>query len=105
MILKVGWPVKIYKKTIVRLFFLIEVIIFVGVYLFGANGLQYLIRLQNENNQLKNEIVDLQKEVKIVEQEIVSWQSDDFFKEKIAREQLQMARKGDEIYLVDDQAR
>ena len=42
--------------------------------------------------QLKNEIAQLEKEM-------YAWQTDDFYKEKIAREQLQMARKGDELVL------
>jgi len=29
-----------------------------------------------------------------------AWQTDDFFKEKVAREQLQMARKGDELFYI-----
>ena len=91
---------KIYKRTIVRLFFAVEVMVFVGVYLFGGNGLQYLRRLQNENQKLKNEIGTLEAEVKVIEQQIVAWQADDFYKEKIAREKLQMARKGDEIYFL-----
>jgi len=92
---------KIYKRTIVRLFFTLEVIVFVGVYLFGGSGLQYLRVLRNENEKLKNEIVKLEADVKSIELQIASWQSDDFYKEKIAREKLQMAKKGDEIYFVE----
>jgi len=92
---------KIYKRTIVRLFFTVEVMVFVAVYLFGGNGLQYLHRLQDENMQLNDEIILLEQEIELIDQQIVSWQSDDFYKEKIAREKLQMARKDDEIYFVD----
>lgn len=92
---------KIYKRTIVRLFFAIEIMVFVGVYLFGGNGVQHLRRLKDENQKLKNEVVHLQIETKLVEQQIASWQADDFYKEKIAREKLQMAKKGDEIYFIE----
>ena len=92
---------KIYKRTIVRLFFVVEVMVFVGVYLFGGNGVQYLRRLKDENQNLKNEVLQIQAEVKVIEQQIASWKADDFYKEKIAREKLQMARKGDEIYFIE----
>jgi len=83
------------------LFFVVEVMVFVGVYLFGGNGVQYLRRLKHENQLLKNEIVQLESEVKLIEQQIVAWKADDFYKEKVAREKLQMAKKSDEIYFIE----
>jgi len=92
---------KTFKRTMLRVFFGLEVCVFVGVYLFGPSGLQTMLRLENENTQLDNEVASLQKEVFVWEEKIAVWQSDDFYKEEIARKQLQMARGGDEIYYVD----
>jgi len=86
------------KRTLLRLFFGLEVCVFVGVYLFGPSGLQSIVRLERENKQLDQEIEQLQARVAVAEQKLTVWQSDDFYKEKIAREQLQMARKGDEVF-------
>jgi len=91
---------KIYKRTLVRLFFAIEIIVFITVYMFGSNGLQFLRRLQEDNNRLVCHIADLQKKIDSLQQEISDWQSSDFFKEKVARENLQMAKSGDQIYFL-----
>ena len=42
----------------------------------------------------------LQQEVKTIQEDIDLWKTDDFYKEKIAREQLQMARKGDKLFYI-----
>jgi len=92
---------KTFKRTMLRVFFAVEICVFVGVYLFGPGGLQAMIALERENRQLDAEIMHLKDEVADWEQKIVLWQSDDFYKEKVAREQLQMARAGDEIFYID----
>jgi len=89
---------KTFKRTMLRVFFGMEIAIFIGVYLFGPSGFQTMIRLENENKKLDAEVSLLQKNMDEWERKIVVWQSDDFYKEKIAREQLQMARSGDEIF-------
>jgi len=96
-----GENVKIYKRTILRMFFVIEIFIFAGVYFFGGNGFQYLNRLKGENQELYGQILDLKNEIAGLEKGISDWNSNDFYKEKIAREKLQMARKGDQIYFLD----
>jgi len=92
---------KIYKKTILRFFFVIEIIIFLGVYFFGGNGLRYLNHLKSENNVVKYKILALKNEICKLEKDIQDWNVNDFYKEKVAREQLQMAKRGDMIYFVD----
>jgi len=92
---------KIYKKTILRFFFVVEIAIFLGVYFFGGNGLQYLNRLKNENNVIKYKVLALENEICTLEKDIRDWNTSDFYKEKVAREQLQMAKHGDIIYFVD----
>jgi len=91
---------RIYKKTLVKIFFAVEVVVFIGVYLYGGNGLQNLTRLQDENVKLESEIVELKTEVASLEQALSGWKSDDYVKEKFARENLQMAKEGDRIYFL-----
>jgi len=92
---------KIYKRTMMKIFFAIEIVFFIGVYLFGGNGLQYLSYLRSENKALFCDVEHLKKEVDALEKQIAEWTSNDFYKEKIAREKLQMSRKGDEIYFLE----
>lgn len=89
---------KTFKRTMLRVFFAVEVCVFVGVYLFGPSGLQTMVRLERENSHLDDEICQIQADLDGWKDKIAVWQSDDFYKEKIAREQLQMARSGDEVF-------
>ena len=55
---------------------------------------------KKERVALEMQLKQLQKEIDALEEEIYVWQTDDFYKEKIAREQLQMARKGDKLFYI-----
>jgi len=92
---------KLYKRTILRMFFVVEIFIFVGVYFLGGNGFQYLNRLRGENRELYSQIMELKHEIAGLENDVADWNGNDFYKEKIAREKLQMARKGDQICFLD----
>jgi len=87
------------KRVVLRLFLLLEVVVFGHIYLFGNNGLHSLTKLRQGIKLIEQETHQLAREVESLEIEIEEWESNDFYKEKIAREQLQMARKNDEIYL------
>ncbi len=87
-----------FKRTLLRGFFVLEVCVFIGVYMFGPSGLQRMISLKGENDKLNQELSSLKKEVDLWEQKITLWKSDDFYKEKVAREKLQMARSSDEVF-------
>ena len=89
------------KRGLLRIFFTLETIGFVFMYLFGAQGMQVLWQLHKENLFLEKELLQLHTDVAQLEKEIVNWEHDSFSKEKLAREQLQMARKGDEIYYIN----
>jgi cell division protein FtsB len=86
------------KRIILRIFFGVEIIIFACLYICGPHSIQALMKLHNENDQLKMEIDQTQQELLELEQKIVQWNTYPLYKEKIAREQLQMACKGEEIY-------
>lgn len=83
-----------------RVFFGVEIILFAYLYLFGPHGMRALMNIEQEKNQLNCEVTDLQTQVHSLEATIAQWDVHPFYKEKIAREQLQMAGKNEEIYYV-----
>ena len=89
---------KIKKQNILILFFYSEIALMVFLYVFGSNGLPVLRKIKKENLEIFHEIGILQHEVAQLEKKCQEWQEYSFYKEKIAREQLQMAREGDLIY-------
>ncbi len=86
------------KRLISRGLFGCELIIIVWVYLFGAHGFNHLVHLRNECDQMKQCKQEKQQEVDTLNEQIIAWNVHSFYKEKMAREQLQMARKGELIY-------
>jgi len=86
------------KRLISRGLFGCELIVFVWVYLFGAHGFHHLVHLRTECEQARQDLRYKQQEVSDLQEQIISWNVHSFYKEKMAREQLQMARKGELIY-------
>jgi len=91
---------RIVKRTVLRIFFCIELIAFVGIYFCGAQGMQALWQLDKETQAMVVEVTTLKKEVDELDYQILAFNSYDFYKEQVAREQLQMARADDEVYFV-----
>ena len=89
------------KQTLLYIFFCIEMVMFVFFYSFGTYGLQVLHYLAQENDVLRNKNNQIKKEIQQLEQECEEWEHSSFYKEKIARERLQMARQDDVIYYLD----
>lgn len=96
--------VKIYWRSFVYIFLVCECVCFLVVYYAGTDGIltMWSARQINEDKEralcmLKNEVDDLKKQLH-------QWDSDIFYKEKVAREQLQMARSGDTIYYLMETA-
>lgn len=83
-----------------RLFLVLEMTTFGYLYFFGNNGIQILNKQCAGVVDLERNIGQLKNEIEHIEQEMYAWQTDDFYKEKVAREQLQMARKGDELFYI-----
>lgn len=90
------------KKFIFRLLFLLEILVFGFTYLFGSNGISKLIKLKKENQSLVDGNLKIKYEILCIENQIKEWNSDSFNQEKIAREQLQLSSKDDEIYLLNN---
>ena len=88
------------KKLFMKTALLLEMIAFGHIYLFGNNGIQAYRDQKNVVEDLKKDILVLDNEIAQLQKEIYAWQNDDFYKEKVAREQLQMARKGDELFYI-----
>lgn len=86
------------KWVAFRIFFVLEVLAFVAIYVNGSHGLRVVHMLESENVRIEQENVLLVQAVVDQEQQLAQWAGKDFLKERFAREQLQMARKGDEIY-------
>lgn len=88
------------KKNIGRFAFGIELALFTGYYLMGANGMGTLISMNKEIGSAQREIALLKDEVHHLQNHIALQKKHPFFKEKIAREQLQMAHENEEIYII-----
>lgn len=86
------------KKIALQLCVGAEVIVFGALYIYGSHGMKSLNALRDEVTVANAQVVSLQEEVTSLEKELNAWQHHPFYKEKIAREQLQMARAGDTIY-------
>ncbi len=89
------------KRICSRVFFMAELAIFGWMYLFGVHGFNQLIHLKSEIHQIANEIEQKERDVHMLENNIIAWNVHSFCKEKMAREQLQMARKDELIYLIN----
>jgi cell division protein FtsB len=70
---------------------------------FGANGMMAWEQKRAEYRQLQQQIDDLQKQNRQLEQHIKALKSDPEAIEKEAREQLRYARPGEVIYVVPPQ--
>lgn len=79
----------------------LELAVFLYIYIFGSQGVWAYCQVKKENGVLEGQIAQLRNEIVQINQQVVDWQQDVFGKEKIAREQLQMARKDDDVYYLD----
>lgn len=91
---------KFHKRMIPRGLFLIEVMVFVWLYCFGSQGIRSIYAMSSENDLLEQQLMQEQQRVCTLERDVLTWQDNSFVKEKLAREQLQMARDGEEIYIL-----
>lgn len=93
--------IRISKRSIPRIFLGCELFVFFGFYLLGSNGLASLLKLKKDIYQSSLQLDELKHEVTQLVETLALQSKHPFFQEKIAREQLQMARKDEEIYLID----
>ncbi len=86
------------KRLCSRLLFVGELAIFGWVYLFGLHGFSYLHHLKADCQAIEQQIACTSQEVNQLKETVIAWNVHPYFHEKIAREQLQMARKDERVY-------
>jgi cell division protein FtsB len=91
---------KIGKQYVGRIFLFGEIIVFGGFYFFGTNGIMSLMHMKKDIASVDQQVLELKNDITHLQSTIVLQKKHPFFQEKIAREQLQMARAEDEIYLI-----
>jgi cell division protein FtsB len=89
-----------FKRLCGRLLFAGELLLCVWVYFYGAYGFVQLTALREECAQIAAQKQEKAACVKDLQERIIAWNVHSFEKEKLAREQLQMARKDEIIYLI-----
>jgi cell division protein FtsB len=87
------------KQIFIGTIISVEFITFGWVYRSSGYGSKALYQLRAQTEQVDTAVAQLNKEIMVLEHELTAWQSHPFFKEKVAREQLQMARQGDTVYV------
>ena len=95
-----GMTSRQFKKHFLRFFLGIEIIVFGLTYFWGANGIRALINMNNKNLVLQNKVAGIATEITELEGKIEQWHIHPFYREQIAREKLQMARKDDNVYFI-----
>lgn len=88
------------KQIVLRGIFIGECVVFFGFYLFGSRGLPQIRALRAENKQHIDDIMTLENDIILLQKEIDDWNTYPFYKEKIAREELQLINPGDTVYFV-----
>lgn len=85
-------------KILYYLLIVFQISLFGWMYRYGPHGAQKINPVQKDIKYLEKEVICLKNEIEIISQDIALYQSHSFFKEKIAREQLQMAAIDDVVY-------
>jgi cell division protein FtsB len=91
------------KKAHVTLWYTIlgiELIITTASFLFGPQGLRDLHNLKHEKNTLQQSINSATANIKQLQIRITQWHNSTFYREQLAREQLQMAYADEIVYYV-----
>lgn len=88
------------KKLFLRIFLVVEIVGLTGWYFASNSGIRALRYAEKNNKELVDEINQLEKETTRLKEELIERQKSSFYKEKIAREDLQMARPNETIYLM-----
>lgn len=88
------------KRTALQLFLGAEIIVVTFLYLVGSGGLLALKSAHRQNSALLAEIARSEEEVKALGRELADRRTNPFYKESIARKELQMAYENEIIYLL-----
>lgn len=88
------------RKKATTLFCVIAVIALVVGSLFGDRGILQLLRQRERTEVLAREIEQLREENRLLAEDIVSLRRDPAAVERIAREQLGLARPGESVFVL-----
>ena len=88
------------KKISMRIFLSCELLCFAYFYLFGSHGVRTLMAIEQETGLLAADINEMKATMNDLETTIAQWDQHPFYKEKIAREQLQLVGKNEEVYYI-----
>lgn len=88
------------KQLCLRVFIGAELAFFLFYTIWGAHGIRAIIALKGHNSELERRIAGLQEEIAGLQGERNDWLEYPFYREKYARERLQMAHKDDELILL-----
>ena len=86
------------KRSVIPLLFLTEIILFIGLYLYGPHGRPLLHKLKKENDAIMSTIITTENDIEQLHTMIAAWQSNPLYQERIAREKLHMAKAQEQVY-------
>lgn len=88
------------KRIFLRMFFVGELFVFGWLYMYGTHGIAALEQLEKENREVGEKIHHVQQEIDALHTTIIAWQNEPFYKEKMAREDLQMAANDEIVFIL-----
>lgn len=83
-----------------RILFVAELAIFVWVYFYGAYGFFDLLAMREDSLRLVEAKENKNAKIQTLQADILAWNMHSFEKERLAREVLQMGKKGEVVYFV-----
>lgn len=87
------------KKFALRLFVGAQIIMVTFLYLCSTGGIRAVQHADAQNNELLEEVKLLEAEIDSLSRELEERKNNPFYKESIARKELQMAYAGEIIYV------
>ena len=87
-------------RFVVRSLLIAEMVLLFLYSLVGSSGITALREAQKENSKLKQELLNAQDQLTVLMHYKKDWDTYPFYKEQFIREELQMAKKGEELYLI-----
>ena len=88
------------KKYVIPLLLALELLFFGAYYFFAPYGIKRITKLRQENCNLNQSILLLRKDIATLTEKIDTITKYPYYKEKIAREQLQMMSPGDHVFYI-----
>lgn len=92
------------KRMALRLFVGAEIVLVTFFYLCGSGGLPALKLADGTNSELLKEITQLESDITALTRELDERSKNHFYKESIARKELQMAYENETVYLLPKRA-